>query len=240
TLTRSLEIPVKGATMIHDFALTSGHVIFMDLPVIFDIDLAMRGTMPFVWSDSYGARLGILPRGGGLEALRWVDVDPGYVYHVANAFESDDGTIIVDVAWYREQWRHGADSKSSESASLRRWLIRPGASKAEETQLDDRHVEFPRIDDRRIGQAHSVVYALAHDRDFESGAFSGVLRLTSKPAGLPAMILVRLVFQANLRWCPGRAQPAPMRVGSLALSSMGRAMRAISSFSTRRRSKRNR
>jgi nucleoside-diphosphate-sugar epimerase len=71
-LVRSVEIPVKAATMIHDFALTARHAIFMDLPVVFDMPTAMAGsTMPFHWSESYGARLGVLPRGGA-ESVRWV------------------------------------------------------------------------------------------------------------------------------------------------------------------------
>jgi carotenoid cleavage dioxygenase-like enzyme len=179
-LLRSLEIPVKGATMIHDFALTGGHVIFMDLPVVFDLALAISGTMPFTWSETYGARLGILPRGAGIEKLRWVEIEPGYVYHVANAFETANGAIVIDVAWYKDQWRRGPATKSSEGARLKRWLIAPGAQKAEEQQIDDRRMEFPRIDDRRTGQPHRIVYGLANDRDFESGAFSGVLRYDLK------------------------------------------------------------
>jgi len=179
-LVRSLEIPVKSATMIHDFALTSGHIIFMDLPVVFDIDLAMRGGMPFIWNDTHAAHLGILPRGAGIEKLRWIAIDPCYVYHVANAFETADGTIAVDVAWYKDQWRGGADAASSEGASLKRWRIAPGANKAEEVRLDDRKIEFPRIDERRTGQQHDIVYALANDRDFESGAFGALLRYDLK------------------------------------------------------------
>jgi carotenoid cleavage dioxygenase len=75
-LLRSLEVPVKGPTMMHDFALTSDHVIFMELPVVFDIQRALNASIPFTWSDTYGARLGILPRGAGIEELRWVEVEP--------------------------------------------------------------------------------------------------------------------------------------------------------------------
>jgi carotenoid cleavage dioxygenase-like enzyme len=159
-LTRSLEIPVKAATMMHDFALTAGHVVFLDLPVVFDLNLAMRGTMPFKWSDSCGARLGILPRGAGLEALRFVDIEPCYVFHVANAFDAPDGSITVDVAWYREAWREGPSASTFEPATLRRWLVAPGAAKAQEETLDERPIEFPRVDERLTGQRHNFVYAV--------------------------------------------------------------------------------
>jgi carotenoid cleavage dioxygenase len=176
-LLRSLEVPVKGPTMMHDFALTSGHVIFMELPVVFDFQRALNASIPFAWSETYGARLGVLPRGRGLEALRWVEVEPCYVYHVANAFETADGTIALDVARYESAWR--ADGKRT-SARLRRWRIPPGASKADEAQLDDQKIEFPRIDDRYTGRPHTVVYALANNRDLESGSFGGLLRYDLK------------------------------------------------------------
>src|SRR5260370_166102 len=44
TLARSEAIAVPGPTRIHAFTLTEHHGIFMDLPVVFDIDLAMQGT----------------------------------------------------------------------------------------------------------------------------------------------------------------------------------------------------
>jgi carotenoid cleavage dioxygenase len=62
-LVQSEVIDVPGPTMIHDFAITDRHVVFMDLPIVFDLELAMAGTMPYRWSDDYGARVGIVPRG---------------------------------------------------------------------------------------------------------------------------------------------------------------------------------
>jgi carotenoid cleavage dioxygenase len=160
TLLRSLPIPVKAATMVHDFAMTSGHVIFMDLPVVFDMPAAQRGTMPFAWSETYGARLGILKRGAGIESLRWVEIDPCYVFHVANAFEEADGTIVVDVAWYSELWRGGPSATTFDKAHLKRWRIPPGATKAQEQALDERSIEFPRVNDSRAGLRHDIVYAV--------------------------------------------------------------------------------
>ena len=45
-------ITVGGPTMMHDFNVTQNYIIFMDLPAVFDLDMAMRGEMPIHWSDS--------------------------------------------------------------------------------------------------------------------------------------------------------------------------------------------
>jgi carotenoid cleavage dioxygenase-like enzyme len=177
TLLRSVEIPVRAPTMMHDFALTSGHVIFMELPVVFDANLIAKGAIPFTWSEDYEARLGILPRGAGIEALRWVDIPPGYVYHVANAFEFSDGTLALDVARYDHAWKQGAQNSG---ARLTRWVVPPGASTASEEQLDDRKIEFPRINDLKTGNPNKIVYALANNRALEQGSFGGLLRYNLK------------------------------------------------------------
>ena len=50
--------------MMHDFALTTGHVIFLDLPILFDLTRQRGGApgMPYSWTPDYGARLGVLRR----------------------------------------------------------------------------------------------------------------------------------------------------------------------------------
>ena len=75
--------------MMHDFALTASHVVFMDLPIVFDLDIAMRGNdeMPYRWDDDYGARFGLLRRDDPFGEVRWFDIEPCYVFHVANAYD---------------------------------------------------------------------------------------------------------------------------------------------------------
>lgn len=206
-LLRSIEIPVKGATLVHDFALTAGHVIFMDLPVVFDLPAAISGvSIPFAWSENYGARLGILPRGAGIEQLRWVDVDPCYVYHVANAFETPDGTIVLDVAKYKEHLRGGPASHSSslDLAVLTRWTIAPAATKAEETQLDDRTMEFPKIDERRSARSHNAIYALATGGPLSSGGFTGLLRYDLKSGRVDTQDFGGLGVPSEFAMAPAR------------------------------------
>ncbi len=159
-LVQSQEIAVPGPTMIHDFAITESHVIFMDLPVVFDLEVAEKGTgFPYVWSDDYGARLGVMPRGGSNIDVRWLEIDPCYVFHPLNAFEKD-GQIVLDVARYPELWRDRNDG--FHSAFLHRFSIDVQAEKVTEQGLDDRPIEFPRIDERLTGLPHRYGYAVGN------------------------------------------------------------------------------
>jgi carotenoid cleavage dioxygenase-like enzyme len=150
-LTIKRPLDVKGHTMMHDFALTAEHVVFMDLPLVFNLDVAIKGEgdMPYRWSDEYGARLGVMRRDDPFGPVRWFDIDPCYVFHVANAFETTSArgnSIVLQAVRYPELWRDtgGFDA----NGALWSWTIDLQTGTLTERQLDDRAVEFPRIDDR--------------------------------------------------------------------------------------------
>ena len=150
-LTINRPLDVKAHTMMHDFALTAEHVVFMDLPIVFNLDIALKGDsdMPYRWDDDYGARLGVMRRDDPFGPVRWFEIDPCYVFHVANAY--DDGqTIVLQAVRYPELWRDSG--ASDEAAVLWSWTIDLRSGKVSERQLDDRSVEFPRIDDRLTGR----------------------------------------------------------------------------------------
>lgn len=150
-LTINRPLDVKALTMMHDFALTAEHVVFMDLPIVFNLDVAMKGDgdMPYRWDDNYGARLGVLRRDDPYGEVRWFEIDPCYVFHVANAFETAgiSGTrITLQAVRYPELWRNTGGFETD--GVLWTWTIDLQTGKVTERQLDDRAVEFPRIDDR--------------------------------------------------------------------------------------------
>jgi carotenoid cleavage dioxygenase len=153
-------VDVKALTMMHDFALTAKHVIFMDLPIVFDLDTAINGKrdMPFRWDDNYGARLGVLRRDDPYGAIRWFDIDPCYVFHVANAYDikgANGNSIVLQAVRYPELWRNNENWHTTggfgTEGVMWRWTIDLAHGTVDEHQLDERGVEFPRIDDRRAG-----------------------------------------------------------------------------------------
>lgn len=105
-LTINRPLDVKAPTMMHDFALTAEHVVFMDLPIVFNMDVALKGDgdMPCRWDDNYGARLGVMRRDDPFGEVRWFEIDPCYVFHVANAYDAD-GSMVLQAVRYPELWR---------------------------------------------------------------------------------------------------------------------------------------
>jgi len=159
TINRPIDVP--ALTMMHDFALTAEHVVFLDLPLVFDLRTALAQQdvrelrdLPYRWDDEYGARLGVLRRDDPYGPVRWLDIDPCYVFHIANAYDlasAGDNSVVLEVVRYPEIWRDSG--KFAADAALWRWKLDLDTGVVEETQLDDRGVEYPRVDDRLAGAA---------------------------------------------------------------------------------------
>jgi carotenoid cleavage dioxygenase-like enzyme len=146
-LVQSELINVPASTMMHDFAATRNHVIFFDLPVTFNFDLALAGQMPYAWDDDYGARMGIMARNGSNADVKWFDIDPCFVFHTQNAFETADGKVVVDAGRHASMWRGGPEN--FEPCFLHRWTFDLSSGKVSEESLDDANHAFPRVDPRR-------------------------------------------------------------------------------------------
>jgi carotenoid cleavage dioxygenase len=178
TLLQSEEIAVGGATMHHDFAITETRVLVMDLPVVFDLGAAMRGVMPFRWSDEYPARIGVMPRAGTNADVRWFEVDPCYVFHTLNAYD-DGGEVVLDVCRISEIWREPGDMQGGAGRqTLHRFRLDLASGNAKEQTLDERGMEFPRVADARVGRRHRYGYTVQFGTGPDGGpAFAGLAKL---------------------------------------------------------------
>jgi carotenoid cleavage dioxygenase len=165
-LVRSREVAVAGPTMMHDFAITAGHVIWLDLPVVFDPALIGRERIPYRWDDAHGARLGVMPRDGDA-TVRWFDVDPCFVFHVGNAYEDAAGVVVLDavrydVAGFGSVWSRlgGGANLDRSRAQLYRWRLDPATGTGRVELLDDRGVVFPTHDNDRTGRPNRHLYTV--------------------------------------------------------------------------------
>jgi hypothetical protein len=164
--------------MMHDFGITENYALFMDLPVIFDLNLAIQGVMPFRWSDEYPARVGVMPRTGTDADVQWFDVEPCYVFHTTNAFEKDV-QIHFDVCRSSEVWREPGNMLSAGAVqTMHRWSFDLASGSTSETTLDERGMDFPKIADRRVGIEHRYGFTLEFGFGMENEpVFQNLLKL---------------------------------------------------------------
>ncbi len=148
-LVQSEPITLPTGVMMHDFNITTNYVVWMDLPVCFDLELAMKGESPFYWNPDNGARLGVMPRTGTDADIRWFDIDPCYVFHPVNSHEEGDSIVLT--VCRSERAMQGGFNDISAKASLWCWTINLTSGTVSEVEIDSRKSDFARVDDRRLG-----------------------------------------------------------------------------------------
>lgn len=203
TVRRTVDIPLRAQTMMHDFSLTEKYVILYDLPVVLDLSTAigyrpaaaaarwlsrfvarhrapdfvlraaMRGTerggapsvgsFPYRWAPERRAQIGVLPRDGKPEDIRWFEVSSCYVFHPLNAYDEADGAgdrIVLDVV--RHESVFAAEAEFTDARTLDRWTVDLAGGLVREERLDDTAQEFPRVDERLVGRRHRYGYAVGY------------------------------------------------------------------------------
>ncbi len=175
-LVQSKPIETRGPSMMHDFAITRSRALILDLPVIFDLQRVMSGSMPYRWDDGYGARVGIMPRDGS-GPVRWFEIEPCFVFHTVNAW--DDGErVVLDASRYDSLWREAGSFASGGRQTVHRWTFDLTSGAVKEETLDDRATEFPRVAEARVGEKHRFSYlTLATVTNPSSPQLDGLLKM---------------------------------------------------------------
>jgi len=151
-------IDIPNMVMMHDFNVTQNYVVFMDLPVCFNLG-ALETGMPFLFDRDAGARLGVMPRNGTNSDVRWFEIDPCYVFHPVNAHEAGN-SIVLHVSRQPEAFGSSNDDYA-EVGRLWRWTIDLELGTVTEEQVDDRPGDFGRVNDRFIGLDAQFGYLMA-------------------------------------------------------------------------------
>jgi carotenoid cleavage dioxygenase-like enzyme len=195
-LVSSQPVPVKASTMIHDFAITDRDVVFWEMPVLFDMKLAIKMVsesrsriMPYVWKPEYGSRLGVMPLDGPASSIRWVEIDPCYVFHGMNAWREGD-EIVLDVC--RMPSVFDAGTALGPPPRLHRWRVDTSGAQLRfrDEVRSDLDADLPSIDRRYAGRAYK------HGWRVET-------RATSDDIVLAGAVHVDAQSGTETRWDPG-------------------------------------
>ncbi|GAB5487093.1 MAG: carotenoid oxygenase family protein [Parasphingorhabdus sp.] len=162
-VTREEPIAVKDGPSIHDCQITENFVLVFDLPATFSMKRMLAGyAFPYDWNPDHGARVGLLRKDGKGSETIWCDLDePCYVYHPANAYETEDGKVVVDVVVHESTYASTAFGPGGEWSRFERWTIDPSTQKVDRKILSDRAQEFPRYDERLTSQPYRYAYCIS-------------------------------------------------------------------------------
>jgi carotenoid cleavage dioxygenase len=175
-LVHSTPITIERPVMMHDFVTTRHHSLFFDLPAVIG-----PGSSDGMWQPQHGARIGVVPRHGGDDDIRWFEIDPCYVFHFLNAWE--DGDVITAFGCRMPSVELvGSDSmvdtgSRTAGVGLTRWTIDLAAGTCREEIVSDLRSDFPRLRDDRLGLRHRYGYGVAPlDPSDQPVGFNGLVR----------------------------------------------------------------
>ena len=181
-------LPVDNPAMVHDFAVTARHLVFLLPPFIFDSERAENGATfldSHVWRPGLGMRVLVLPK-DQLDAPRWFELPAGFVFHLGNAWEeARSGVIHLDYMrspddfvvnqTLREVMRgHYAAPPAPNAIAL--VTIDPARGRASQRLLAH-DAEFPRIDPRVVGRRHRQLFVAERTRERPFPGYDSVTRL---------------------------------------------------------------
>lgn len=157
------------AAMIHDCALTEHYMLFPLMPLTTDLERLKAGGQHWVYDPDFPVVIGVVPRNGRGDQVRWFNAPHAFTGHTINAFE-EDGRIVFDTYECDGNGfaavmpdKHGRMSDPTKVTTRAvRWRIDYHAASP---VLTDRQVLFvadgegPHIDPRRMCRSYRHVFA---------------------------------------------------------------------------------
>lgn len=170
-VTREEPIAVQDGPSVHDCMITQHFVVIMDLPVTFSMKTLLAGhAFPYAWNPAHKARIGLLTRAGKSEDIIWCDIQPCYVFHPCNAFETEEGNVIMDVCAHDSMFAHSTQGPDSAKVPFERWTIDPRARRVTRSVIDHDSQEFPRPNETLIGKPYRYAYTMALPDGFDAAS----------------------------------------------------------------------
>jgi len=154
-------------TMVHDFAVTSKHLVFLLPPMRFNKEKASQGRSflgSHEWLDGRPMRILVVDK-NDLSSARTLELPAGFMFHFGNAWEDDAGTIRFDYLRYddattmtrtfRDLMRGVVVNQREAEVTLATVDLAKGVARQERMPGD---AEFPRVDPRAVGSRHRYLF----------------------------------------------------------------------------------
>jgi all-trans-8'-apo-beta-carotenal 15,15'-oxygenase len=156
--------PLPYAAMVHDFALTERHLVFLVSPIVPSATAVALGRAPIGDTLRYRPERGsvfiLVPRDGG--KIRRIEHDAVLYFHLSNAFD-DNGDVVVDTITYADgrllqRIARFQTSPLDDAPSVFTRFRITASGRVLSENLSDNSCEFPRHHPAHEGRPHRYTY----------------------------------------------------------------------------------
>ncbi|KAG6544250.1 hypothetical protein Mapa_014253 [Marchantia paleacea] len=193
TLLHEIDTGIDRPGLNHDLGITERYTIVLDFPVCIDPLQILDGKTAIVFKHDTYSRIGVVPRFGNSNSVRWFTVETCAMFHMFNAYDNGNEIVMhglrskmsylntdekLDKAkWYSRGLTRGAPGQEghdplSDGALLTypyEWRIDLESGTVTERVLIDEEnyemMEMPRINESYVGRKYRYGYAICLDLD---------------------------------------------------------------------------
>ena len=182
-------VPIDNPGMVHDFAVTARHLIFVIPPLVYDQSL-FGSEISFldahVWRPELGTRVLVVDK-TDFTRRRWYQLPTGFNFHFGNAWEDSaqnirfdycvaaDATVMTDTFRYvmRGEFQHATGP-----TRFAQVVLHAGGGATQE--ITDVAAEFPRVSPAIVGRRYRQVYAVIGGIGISGAGLGGIARIDTE------------------------------------------------------------
>ena len=177
---------IPGFTFIHDFAITPNYCLLFQNPLSFNpipFALGLRGAAECIkFLADKPTKIWLIPRDSS-QPMEQLEIDSGFIFHHANAFEAGD-EIVVDSVSYQNfpALDHELDYREIRfeevpPGQLWRYRLNLKTKTTERRLIDSRTVDFPYVNPSLITQKHRWIYIGAAHQNEGNAPLQAILKI---------------------------------------------------------------
>jgi len=159
---------LDGIPIVHDFVLAGQYLVFCIPPVrlnFFPVLLGTNYSDALEWRPQLGTQILVFDC-QTLSLVSRSEAEPWYQWHFANGYVDANGSVIVDIARYKDFQTNQylkevatGETHTPAQSTLTRVHLQPQTGKVMNIeQILDRHCEFPTVPQQNVGQASRYTY----------------------------------------------------------------------------------
>ncbi|XP_057434749.1 carotenoid 9,10(9',10')-cleavage dioxygenase-like [Lotus japonicus] len=167
-LIHKVDLKLNRCSLCHDIGVTERYIVIMDFPLTIDLNRLLRGGSLIKYTKEDIARIGVMPRYGNANSIKWFKVEPNCTFHIINSFE-DGHEVVVRGCRALDSIIPERDPNLKEFEWLSRcyeWRLNMQTGEVKEKDLCGTtkvYMDFPMINENFIGIKNRYAYTQVVD-----------------------------------------------------------------------------